>query len=299
MNFWEHLEELRQTLLRCVLLVFAASLLSFCFYEQVSELLTRPLNGLKEQSGVNGLERRVWQRESLKNVSSQALRVELPETTQGQSGATVVELAPGESIDYERPVNSFKLAIFSPTEGLMVAFKLSAWLGLVLSSPFCLFLLMRFLSPGLLPPERRLIIPFVALSCLFIALGVAFALGVTVPFANRFLYAFNTGMGENLWSLGNYMNFTVLLALANGLAFELVVLLLFLVHLGKVSADTLRDKRRHAVVGIVVLSAVLTPPDVLTQLLLALPLVCLYELTILYARILARRSSPLTYAHVD
>jgi sec-independent protein translocase protein TatC len=125
----------------------------------------------------------------------------------------------------------------------------------------------------------------------FLLFGLLFAYYVTIPLANQFLYAFNLSIGENLWSASLYLDYTVVLLLANALAFELCAVLLLCVHYGVISSRWLQAKRRYIYVAIFVVAAVLTPPDVLTQLLLAIPLVIFYEMIVVYARWKALRST--------
>lgn len=173
--------------------------------------------------------------------------------------------------------------LLSPFEGFQTALKVAFWVGLTATSPLWLYVVLRFLYPALQTSERRLIAPFLLLSALFISLGVVFAFTVTIPLANSYLAHFNGNIGINLWSLGFYIDYTLMLLLANGLTFELSIVMLFLIHLKWLSIDWLRSKRRLVIVLIFVLSAIITPPDILTQLLLAIPLMLLYEATIIYA----------------
>lgn len=184
------------------------------------------------------------------------------------------------------------LVILGPLDGFLTTLKICLWVGAVGTSPFWLFVLFRFLSPGMRAGEKQLIIPFLAISALFILIGMSFAFWVTIPVANQYLMAFNQGIGINLWTLSQYLDYTLFLLLANGLAFELCAIGLFSVHLGIVSADSLISKRRYAIVGALILGALLTPPDVLTQLMLAIPLMGLYEIVILFAR-MRKRSTKL------
>lgn len=236
-NIWDHVEELRQTLIHVALIVLAGCILCFALYDHVLALLTLPLAGV-------------------------------------------------EAAHY--------LLILGPIEGFQTVLRTCFWCGLTITSPIWIFTLLRFVHPGLRESERRLISPFLATSGLFISIGLLFAYFVTIPFANHYLYAFNNTIGQNLWTLQNYLDYTVLLLLANALAFEIAVAMLFLAHSGWLSAPWLREKRRLMILLIFILSAILTPPDVLTQLLLAFPLMALYELLIVYAdwRGRARRRLP-------
>lgn len=181
-----------------------------------------------------------------------------------------------------------QLVLLSPIEGFRVALRLSFWGGLILTSPLWLYLLFRFIKPALKPEEKQLVFPFLFTSLLFLVAGGCFAVKIAIPAANRYLYAFNDHMGQNLWSLTEYMDYTVLLLLGNALAFELASLLLLAIHYGILSHRTLRKQRRLMIVLILIISALLTPPDVCTQLLMAGPLMVLYEGAILYGRLTER-----------
>ena len=182
------------------------------------------------------------------------------------------------------PGATHDLVIFSPIEGMLVAFKVSAWAGTILTSPLWLCFLLRFALPGLKERERSAAIGlfFGSILCFFGGLLIGFK--CTIPIANEFLFSFNASVGHNMWALSQYLDYTILLSLGNGIAFELFAILIFLVHLGKVESTTLVEKRRHVIVGLLIVGAILTPPDVITQCLVAFPLIGLYEVAILYAK---------------
>lgn len=184
--------------------------------------------------------------------------------------------------------NNTILVLLGPLEGMLAAIKVSFWIATVGTSPAWLLVLLQFIFPGLKSKEKRMAIAFVLTSIVFVSLGLLFAFYITIPLANQYLLAFNETIGQNLWSLERYLDYTVFLLLANGFAFQLGALGVFAVRLGYLSAEMLISKRRHAIVAAFVLAALLTPPDVLTQLLLAIPLMGLYEGLILYARMLKR-----------
>lgn len=309
-SFWEHAEELRKTLLRVLFVIGTSALLCFACYEPLIAFLTRPFHELLASQE----ERLEYVR--IHNTESRAKVLTLPEHSlvsqefshhveavyqplvgkaaasrygnfQLEAGITPTnyKIAPGGSLVYLKPIQSNTgLVILSPTEGFLTAFKVSLWSGMLLSAPLWAFLLAQFFIPGLRIHERQLILPFITTSIVFIALGCFLAFTVTIPAANHYLASFNTSIGTNLWSLSHYLNYTLFLMLANGIAFELGAVGAFAVHMGKISAGALIAKRRFAIVGAFVLAAILTPPDVLTQFLLAIPLIGLYEALILYAR---------------
>ena len=119
-----------------------------------------------------------------------------------------------------------------------------------------------------------------------IRLSLFFSYFITIPLANQFFSTFNHNLGINLWSLSSYVNYTMFLLFSHAISFELFVIIFFLVHHRIFSPSTLIRKRRHAVVAIFILSAILTPPDVLTQIMLVIPLIGLYELVIFYAKLM-------------
>lgn len=174
------------------------------------------------------------------------------------------------------------LAIFAPQEGFLSICKLSFWTGCLGTSPLWLLLLLRFLRPGLKGAEKKLLSFFALLSTLFIAGGLFFCATCTLPIASHYLYSFNSEFGQNLWGLAAYVDFAFLLLFAHGVAFETGALLLFLIHLKVLAPEEMAKKRRHAIVAALIAGALLTPPDVPTQLMVALPLYGFYELAILY-----------------
>lgn len=177
------------------------------------------------------------------------------------------------------------LALFSPQEGLVTLFKLSFWGGLLLAMPYWLGLWIKFLAPALRGRELTLIPCFLLGSLIFVGSGIAFGLKLTLPAANHYLFSFNQSLGMNLWSVSNYFDYVWLLLLAHAVAFEAGAILLSLVHLGILKWQTLAALRKQAFVGALILGAILTPPDVLTQMAIAVPLYAFFEMAILYGKV--------------
>lgn len=178
------------------------------------------------------------------------------------------------------PESTFYL--FSPVEGFIAIFRLSFWIGLLGTSPYWMLSLLCFLQPALRDRERSWIPLFFALSFAFISLGVLICHYITLPLASSYLFTFNQSVGLNMWGFSAYLDFVLMLFFSHGIAFELGAILLFLIHKGLITSDQLRTKRRQAIVASLVIGALLTPPDVLTQLAIAIPLMGFYELAILY-----------------
>jgi sec-independent protein translocase protein TatC len=298
-SFWDHLEDFRKTILSCAFVIIFSSVIALFFYENVFYILTTPLRSLnKEELGRGAVYRYQVKRERIVNEGSHEVTYTMLEDGRGDlsfskgvrpigDGSFLIES--GGYIDFDIPADHEGLVVFSPIEGMLTTFKVSFWVGLVCSAPIWMFIILSFFSPGLKHKEKRLVFPFILMSLIFMGFGVLFSLTTIIPLANSFLYAFNANIGNNLWALSQYLSFTTVLLLSNVLAFELFVLLLFLVHLGILSSEALQKKRRIAIVSAFVLGAVLTPPDVLTQCLLASILIIFYELAIVYARVRSRR----------
>lgn len=279
---WEHLDELRSTLIRMLLILAAGMAIALFFHQELINFFTAPFDALHNQLYSEDI-----QRKRLTNPTPQSVEYVLPEGAtlwQGNEKVHSVNLAAGEAIDIALPVKSHRLALLAPLEGMTIALKICFWVALVGTAPLWMLAALRFISPALHAGEKSLLLPFVIAVFFFLVLGLLFAYQITIPAANQYLYAFNQELGLNLWSLAHYLDYSVILLLANGLAFELGFLLFFLVHIGIISPSTMAAKRRFAIVLAFILGAVLTPPDILTQFLMAIPLIGMYECAILYGR---------------
>lgn len=191
-----------------------------------------------------------------------------------------------------RPV-PVKLAFMTPTEAFWVNIKVAMIAGLFLAMPVVLFQVWLFVSPGLLKRERKFALPFVLVGSLFFAIGLTFALGVVIPFAIKFLLTYKTEDLTPVLSIGSYVDFVLKFALAFGLVFELPLGITLAARLGMVTPQFLARNRKYAILMNFVIAAILTPtPDIFNQTLMAGPLIVLYEVGILAARIFGRRPRP-------
>ncbi len=177
------------------------------------------------------------------------------------------------------------------TGGFSIALQTVFWCGLLLSAPAILLLVGRFIFPGLKPRERRAAGAAGAAGLLLFALGVALGYGIVLPVALRVMLGLHAWMGiQAWWTVTSYVAFTIQLLIAFGLAFELPMVLMALGYLGIVSSATLRAKRPHAIVILLALAMVLTPgPDVFSQVVMAVPLILLYEICIWSIRLFERK----------
>jgi sec-independent protein translocase protein TatC len=173
------------------------------------------------------------------------------------------------------------------TSGIDMILKVMLWGGTVIALPFLIFFLLRFVFPGLKRSERVMILFILLTSTVLFIGGVWVAYKTTLQVAIKVLMQVNNWMGFDppLLRIDQYVGFVVKLVLGFGLAFQLPLLLLILGWLGMVSSGMLREKRRLAIVVIFILAMVLTPPDPMSQIIMAVPMCLMYELCIWLIRV--------------
>jgi sec-independent protein translocase protein TatC len=211
------------------------------------------------------------------------------------AGAFVLAFAySAELIEWFKRPFTDDLIFYGPTEALFASIKISLLAGIVLSLPVMLYQFWKFIEPALLPREQRWAVPLFCLAAAFFALGLTFCNLVILPLVIKFFVSF--GMDRALtpqMAVGTYVDFNVKFLLIFGFAFELPLALTLLARAGLVSAAQLSLYRRHAIMAAVILSAVITPDATLfTMLLMAVPLIVLYEVGIVGARLFGRPPAP-------
>jgi sec-independent protein translocase protein TatC len=178
-----------------------------------------------------------------------------------------------------------KLKVFSYPESFFTAFKMSLVAALLIASPFIIYQIWAFVRAGLYAKERRLVKSYSGLSIGLFLAGASFGFFILIPFALRMLAQYKLENVEAMFNLTDYLNLVIILTLILGLIFELPLAMHFVSRLGLISADGFSSKRRLAIVLIVVAAAILTPTgDPYTLLLVAGPMVLLYEIGILFCR---------------
>ncbi|MFZ9678963.1 MAG: twin-arginine translocase subunit TatC [Quisquiliibacterium sp.] len=182
--------------------------------------------------------------------------------------------------------------IFTDQAGAFFTLTKVAFLtAVLLSLPWILYQAWAFVAPGLYEHEKKFALPLIFSSVFFLVVGIAFAYTFVLPAAYKFFIAMSERTGaETLQDLQKYWDFTLAIFFGFGLTFEVPVVEMLLVKLGFVTVEQLRQARRYVVVGAFIVAAVLTPPDVLSQFMLAVPLCLLYELGIFMAGFLKARS---------
>ena len=174
------------------------------------------------------------------------------------------------------------LIFTAPAEAFSAYMMVGALMALVVASPYIVYQIWAFIGGALKPSEKRFVTLFAPLSLFFFLAGGSFAFFVTVPMAYRFLMSFQSSYLIPMVTVKNYLGFLGHMIVAFGVAFELPLILAFLAKIGIASPEYLRQMRRHAVIIILIVAAMLTPPDIASMLILAVPLMVLYEVGIIF-----------------
>ncbi|MDL2358507.1 MAG: twin-arginine translocase subunit TatC [Pseudomonadota bacterium] len=187
------------------------------------------------------------------------------------------------------PAGSQLIAI-EVTSGFFVPMKLVFFLALLLSAPFVLYQLWAFVAPGLYQREKRLARPILVSATVLFYAGCAFTFFALLPVMFAYLASTAPAGVRMMTDIGHYLDFVLVMLLAGGISFEVPVAVMIAVILGWVTASQLSEWRGYVIVAIFIIAAILTPPDGLSQIMLAVPMCLLYELGVLMARLLRRRA---------
>ncbi len=275
MAFLDHLEELRWRILRSLLAILVGAILCFAFSDSVMQLLTRPY------------EQAVLSLENQRSPGVAAAMQSLVNSWLGQAReetspvADIVEIPPSRRLQALRPMTYFFIS-------LQIAFMG----GIVFALPYILLQIWKFVAPGLLQTEKRLAIPIISLSVLCFAIGALIAYLLVLPMGLRFFLALEPPDMTSQWAADEYIGFVLRLIFGFGIVFEMPVLALFLAKVGVLTADIMRRIRRYAIVAIFIVAAIVTPPDPVSQIMMALPLLLLYELSIWICKVVGKDRRP-------
>ncbi len=250
-----HLEELRRRVIRCAAAAAVGMTVGYIFYQPwILNIIKGPLDAL-----AGGTE------------NPFAFSNPLTEFIKAHSGATA---APELDLHFTRAMEPFAVKL-----------KASLFAGLLLGSPYILYQVWAFIAAGLRTTERRSVRTFLPGSIVLFLTGVLFAYCIMMPVGLYFLVVV---MGEGLvpmLTLSEYASMVVWFSLAFGMVFQMPIVIFFLVRLGVVSPAALVRKRKHAILIMFIAGALLTPQDPITQIMVAVPMMILYEISILLSRV--------------
>jgi len=262
MTFLEHLEEFRRRVIVSLITVGFFMLISLSFGKPIERILRLPLD-----------------------LSTNVLLASLIDKINGPSASFFGFLA----ITLRASASSVNATLMklSPLSGITTYLKVSMTFGALLASPVVLYQVWAFIMPALTSREKKVLLPLFFIILFFFFGGALFAFFIVVPVVFDFSAQLYPSMINN-WDIEQYFNFILQLLLGFGIAFELPIAMAFLTWIGAIDTNGFQEKRGLATIGIFVLSAFLTPSDPGSMLLMAVPLILLYELGIFFAYLLER-----------
>ncbi len=288
MGILEHLDELRTRIIASIIILFVAMLVSMAFSESALHVLFRPLSEVDltsdqanlmvmiQEDGTGFFSGLPTDMETLQDFAPRAFEFYLPGADPEGPPSWIVPLRP------QKPV------FLSPIEPIMLWLKMSFLLGLIIALPFILHQVWLFVAPGLMPDERRALIPILALAGVLFPLGAAFAYTAFQPIL-EFLLNFQSENFEPMLSASALINVELKFMLGFGIAFEMPIAVMLLTFMGLLTPQRMRQWRPYSIVIIAFLSAMLTPPDPISMVVMMLPLFALYEISIWLSIPVARK----------
>lgn len=268
MTFFEHLEELRRKIIISAIAITIGTCISFYFNRYVVTILKLPFH--------------------LQMGNLLASAIEMIVGSGRLQGSTMGFLV----LFLRSKTQNVNAELFKegPLEGIMAFLGISLTFGVLLASPIVLYQIWTFISPALNQREKRYAVPLFFIILIFFISGVLFAYFVVAPVILQFSANLFPGL-ENRWMISRHVKFIMRLMLGFGIGFELPIVMAFLARIDVINADGFREKRKYAIVLIFVASAILTPADALSMILMAVPLLCLYQLGIWFASLVGRQES--------
>jgi sec-independent protein translocase protein TatC len=257
MSFLDHLEALRWHLIRATLAILTIAIVLFVYQKEVYEyFLLAHLNN---------------------NFPAYAWLCEFSRIFGIESGFC--------NVNYPLVLQSL-----SPTDQLSNAMWTSAILGFVIAFPYVLFEIWSFISPGLSVKERKSSRGFIVISSFLFFMGVTFSYFVISPLSVYFFFNYQiTDMIQNNFNFSEYISMITNTMLGVAIVFELPIIIYFLTKIGLVTPEFLRSSRKYAIVIILIVAAIITPPDVASQIIVAIPIMILYEVSILISKLVIKK----------
>jgi sec-independent protein translocase protein TatC len=315
----DHLDELRSRLIACLIAFIAA--FSICYWQNgwLLDTINKPLKSTQSLNNSNSKRSPLQDSAYYQLKSSAAQRLSIPALAGQKQINTLIagklKLSPEEQAQFAQqnrridaaiqanrvaasaaPKDSARLPVtLGVTEPFVTTFTVAAYAAVLLALPFILYQIYAFILPAFSPSERKVALPIMLMvPALFVA-GVAFGYFVALPRATHFLLGFNNDQFDILVRAADYYKFAVILIALIGLLFQIPVAVLAVTRTGIISARQLAHNRGYVILAISVVAAVATPtPDPVTMLIAMAPLVVLFELSVLLARIFERRAAKAT-----
>jgi sec-independent protein translocase protein TatC len=290
MPFLEHLEEFRKTVIRVFISLVIGMAISLPFADQVIQILRAPAEPYIEKNAEQVLtQSSVQLRIGTDAFSTNALILAEDGQEYYQVDADVILPDTGK----KSKTGVIRLQFSEPAAAIKMWLTVSFFTGLLLSLPFVVFFIGLFVMPGVRDVERKLMTRIAVFSGGLFLVGIYMGYRITLPLALGLMLKIGGQLGgESIWFYNKYIAFALQLLLGFGVAFQLPVVILILGKMGLVASKGLRTARPYVVVGIFVLAMVLTPPDVMTQVLMAVPLILLYEFCIWFLHFTGNREVP-------
>jgi sec-independent protein translocase protein TatC len=291
-SFLEHLEDLRWTLIKCGSALFVGGIICLVAGNHIVELLKRPLeqSPFAQVQDVTGTMPVYLGADRIATVTLDTNRVAQLGFTNShrlgiflefeEDGRLGYQLREDENADVK--TSAVELLNLGPIEGFYIAIHLAIFGGLTVALPFILYYILQFVLPALKRIEKRFLLRGLMIGSVLFAGGVLFCYFVVLPIALNAAakYSMWLGFGADQWRARDYISFVTKFMFGMGISFELPVLVLTMVRMGFVTYETLARIRPYMLLILLTLSAVLTPPDVISQIFMAIPLYVLYEVSV-------------------
>jgi sec-independent protein translocase protein TatC len=266
MSFFDHISELRKHILRSVLAIVIVGIVAFVNKSFVFEQL---IFGPKTPDFITY---------KLLCLASEKMGM-------------------GSTLCFTPPI--FNLITRQLGEVLMQHLYVSFWLGVIGAFPYLLWEIWRFISPGLYDHERKAASGVIFVCTLLFFLGVSFGYFVIAPFSISFLAGYTLEGLEVAPTLDSYVTYMTMFTLPTGLIFEMPVIAYFLAKIGLLGPNAMRAYRRHAIVVLLIIAAIITPPDIVSQTIVGIPLYVLYEISILVSAQVAKNKEKMLLDNPD
>jgi len=298
MPFWQHLEELRWVIIKCIITLVISTAIGLAFVNKTQQMIIKPIT--KQEQVTNAKKEPLWQRikhlfkkDKEKNEAKQKIVINKKNAgfmkIKFRKFEFVLSLppVPAQTQTIPKKNKGITLIYSSPLEGFVTRIKLGILGGFIFSLPFLTIFIWSFISPALTVKERRPIWIGAIVGLVFFCIGVTLGYNF-IPLGLSALLKFGDPNILNLWPFKEWISFSFKLMLAFGIIFELPVVLSILIKLNVIKVKMLEEKRMYAVVITLIVAAILTPPDPVTMIGLALPLIFLYEASIIAGKFINR-----------